>query len=52
MAESFKLGTGWIPEEFDERDKHLRHDDIEPLLQVHGCLKFIDGKKRLTGVKI
>lgn len=44
MADEFKLGTGWIPEEFDDADLYLRHESIEPLLQVRGVLDCIDGK--------
>jgi C1A family cysteine protease len=47
MADELKLGTGWIPEEFDEEDKHLRHEDIAPLIQIQGALDFIDGIKEL-----
>ena len=47
MIESLGLGTGWIPEEYDETDLFYRHQAIESHLVAQGVLDYLDGKKEL-----
>lgn len=45
MSWTLKLGTGWIPEEYDESDLHLRNDAIREQLQVRGVIDFLEDRK-------